>query len=310
MSLRERREFIQSQILETNRLLELTGDHPLMTPALQQRKEEFEEELKTLPVPSKQPRTVLFFAGGPVLGTRGIDAQFASTVIDHFLQMVKTQYSATKHGAVGQRGIRRGESEARLMLTGLPRGSFGLELSQPASEDFLASEQLSNVLVELTKVIESAGKDDESFAFALDEVSPRVLPRLKDFFKVISDSNARMRVVSGDLECQLDSQSVGQAFERVSATDTKDEIVEVRGIFRGATLDTWRFDFRSEDGRNISGGLGQDVTDDQALVMIHLTEKPCVAKLHQTQVTTRRGISRNRWELIELWEVPDIARLQ
>ncbi|HEX9784265.1 MAG TPA: hypothetical protein VGA56_16250 [Opitutaceae bacterium] len=34
MSLREKREIIQAQILETDRLLELAGDHPLMSPAL------------------------------------------------------------------------------------------------------------------------------------------------------------------------------------------------------------------------------------------------------------------------------------
>ena len=68
MSLREKREFNQAQILETGRLLELAGDHPLMAPALEQRKAEFEQELKALPPPARQPRTVLFFAGGPEWG--------------------------------------------------------------------------------------------------------------------------------------------------------------------------------------------------------------------------------------------------
>jgi hypothetical protein len=298
MSLRERREFIQAQILETDRLIQLTGDHPLMAPALAQRKAEFENELKELPPPSKQPpRTVLFFAGGPVLGTRGIDAQFASSIINHFVQMVKSQYAAVKHGGVGTRGIRRGEAEAGLMLTGTPRGSFGLELSQPACEDWVASGQVADVLVQLTKLIESAGKDDESFAFALDDVSPRVLQRLKEFFKVASDGKARMRIVSGDLECQLDETNIAQAFERVREAKTEDNTVEWPGIFRGATLDTWRFDFRTDDGNNITGRMGENVTDEQALNMIRFADLPCVATLHQTLVTTRSGILRTRYEL-------------
>jgi hypothetical protein len=303
VSLREKREFIQAQILETGRLLELAGDHPLMAPALEQRKAEFEQELKELPAPARQPRTVLFFAGGPVLGTRGIDAQFASNVIDHFLQMVKSQYSAVKHGDLGTRGVRRGESEARLLLTGTPRGSFGLELSQPNPEDFIAAEQLADVLVQLTKLIESAGKDDESFAFALDEVSPRVIQRLKEFFKVTSESKARMRIVSGDLECQLDETAVAQAFERVSAADTDDKTVEMPGIFRGAAMDTWRFDFRTDERENTTGRLGEDVTPDQALRMIHLTDLPCLATMHRTVVTTRAGVLRTRYELVALRRV-------
>lgn len=187
-----------------------------------------------------------------------------------------------------------------LLLTGTPRGSFGLELSQPDAEDFLAAEQLSDVLIHLTKLIESAGKDDESFAFALDEVSPRVLQRLKEFFKVASDNKARMRIVSGDLECQLNETDVAQAFERVSAAETKDEMVEMPGVFRGATLDTWRFDFRMDGGENITGRLGDDVTHDQALEMIHLTDMPCVATFHRTLVKTRSGMLRTRYELTAL----------
>ena len=240
---------------------------------------------------------------GQDLGTRGIDAQFASNVIDHFLQMVKSQYSAVKHGDVGARGVRRGESEARLLLTGTPRGSFGLELSQPNPEDFIAAEQLADVLVQLTKLIESAGKDDESFAFALDEVSPRVIQRLKEFFKVTSESKARMRIVSGDLECQLDETAVAQAFERVSAAETKDERLEMPGTFRGATLDTWRFDFRTEGGENLSGRLGEDVTPEEALEMIHLTDLSCLATIHRTVVTTRTGVLRTRYELVGLRKI-------
>jgi hypothetical protein len=221
--------------------------------------------------------------------------------------MVKSQYSAVKHGGVGSRGVRRGESEARLLLTGTPRGSFGLELSQPDAEDFLAAEQLSDVLIHLTKLIESAGKDDESFAFALDEVSPRVLQRLKEFFKVAADNKARVRVVSGDLECQLDEAAVGQAFERVSAAETKDEVVEMPGVFRGATLDTWRFDFRPEAGENITGRLGDDVTHEQALQMIHLTDLHCVGTFRRTLVKTRSGMLRTRYELTALRKADEVV---
>jgi hypothetical protein len=307
MSLREKREFIQSQILETNRLLELTGDHPVMAPALTQRKEVLENELRDLPPPSRQPRTVLFFAGEPVLGSRGIDAQFASSVLGPFLQMVKTQFAAVRHGSVGRRGVLRGESEARLLLTGLPRGSFGLELSQPESGDFLAAEQLSGVLIQLTKVIESAGQNDESFAFALEDVSPRVVPRLKEFFKVVADNKARMRVASGDLECRLEEQSVIQAYERVSATNTREDMVELTGIFRGATLDTWRFDFRNDDGENISGRLADDVSEADAVNMIHQTEKHCKANLRKLTVSTRSGTIHLRYELTALQEIPPLS---
>jgi hypothetical protein len=180
-------------------------------------------------------------------------------------------------------------------------------LSQPESEDFLAAEQLSGVLVQLTKVIETAGQNDESFAFALEDVSPRVVPKLKEFFKVVSDNRAIMRVASGDLECRLELQNVIQAYERVSATETQENLIELTGIFRGATLDTWRFDFRKDDDENINGRLADDVSEADALNMVRLTEKHCKANLRRFTVSTRGGTIHTRYELTALTEIPPLT---
>jgi hypothetical protein len=67
MSALSQRSFVQSQIVEMARLLELAGADPLMAPGLRQRKEELEQELRALPSATKQPRTVLFFTAQPQL---------------------------------------------------------------------------------------------------------------------------------------------------------------------------------------------------------------------------------------------------
>jgi hypothetical protein len=300
MSTLTQRSFLQGQILEMDRLLKLAGNHPLMAPSLRQRKQELEQELRTLPQAGKQPRTVLFFTGQPVVGSRGIDAEFAARVLEPFLEMVKTQYVATKHGNVGARGPRRDEGEAKLLLTGLPRGSFGLELSQPEPHDLFAGEHLADVLVRLTEVIKSAGESDEGFAVAMAEASPRVLQRLKDFFKIVADNQADVRVVSGDLECRLNQRQVAQAFERVSGTETREHDVEKQGTFRGVTLDSRRFDFHADDGEPITGRVGDDVSDDELERMPTLTNQRCTAQLKETTIVTRSGATRTRYELLRL----------
>lgn len=302
MSVPTDKSFVQRQIVEMDRLLELAGDHPLMGFALRQRREDFQKQLSELPPAGPEPRTVLFFTGKPVLGSAGIDAQFASDVLRPFLEMVKTQYAAAKHGQVGSRGRRRDESEAKLLLTGLPRGSFGLELVQPNPQNLFGSQQLSDVLVRLTELIKSAGESDGGFTHALEEISPRVLDRLKDFFKVIAENKASLRMESGDLECSLDQQRVSLAFERVSKAETKENVVEKGGIFRGATLDSWRFDFRTDEGENITGRLGEEVSEAAAEAMLGLTNKPCLAGLHESTVKTSSGVTRARYELLALSE--------
>ncbi len=300
MTNREHRRFLKRQITESERLKGLAQNHPLMGPLLSQREDEMRGRLAQMPPGGKEPRTVLFFTGDPVFGSRGIDAQFASTVLVPFLEMVKSEYSAEKHGAVGERGPRKGEDEARLLLTGLPRGSFGLELSQPESDDLFAGEQLSEVLVRLTEVLSSAGKSDEEFVHALEAVSPRVYGRLPEFFRALSDHGANIRMQTGDLEFELDQESIAEAVERVSSVHTVETEIEVPGIFRGATLDTWKFDFRVDNGETLSGRLSSALEEGQVAKMNLLTNQPCVTRLKETKITTQGGAVRTRYELLDL----------
>lgn len=302
MTNREHRRFLKRQIAESERLGTLAQSHPLMGPLLKQREAEYREELAKLPPGGREPRTVLFFTGTPVHGSQGIDAQFASTVLLPFLEMVKSEYSAEKHGRVGERGPRKDEDEARLLLTGLPRGSFGLELAQTESEDLFAGEQLSEALVRLTELLSAAGKSDEEFVHALEAVSPRVYGRLPDFFRALSDNGASVRMQTGDLEFELDRASVSAAVDRVSSVHTIDEEIQLPGQFRGATLDTWRFDFRMEDGTTISGCLHQDLTETRVRAMLALTNQPSIARFKVTTITTQGGAVRKRFELLDLGE--------
>ena len=308
MTNRENRRFLKREIAESERLKGLVGQHPLMGPLLSQREDGLREQLATMPAGGREPRTVLFFTGAPVFGSRGIDAQFASTILLPFLEMVKSEYSAEKHGEVGERGPRKDEDEARLLLTGLPRGSFGLELSQPESEDLFSGDQLSEVLVRLTELLSAAGKSDEEFVHALEYVSPRVYGRLPEFFKVLNDNRANIRMQTGDLEFELDQESIADAVGRVSSVQTIESEVEVPGTFRGATLDTWKFDFRSDAGETISGRMGDDLKEGRVAEMLALTNRPCVARLKVTKITTQGGAVRTRYELLNI-EPPDSSEV-
>jgi len=302
MSTREDRDFAFRQIAAMDRFLSWAGDDPLMGPGLRQRREEFEKQAKELPAGEPTPRAVLFFTGDPVEGSKGIEVEFMTKVLEHFQQMVKTQYAFTKHGRIGDRARQPGGTEAKLLLTGTPRGSFGLELSQPRSNDLFTSSQLSSTLVRLTRLIKAAGEDDETFGVELEDVTPRVLGRLRRFFKVLADANAALRLESGDLNVRMDRERVAQAAERVAAVETKPEIVELAGQFRGATLDTWRFDFRTTEGQSISGRLSDRLEEAQAAEMNRLTNQQCVGKFERVIVTPRGGLPRERFELLSIAE--------
>ena len=300
MTNRETRRALKSQIADTARLRSLVASHPLMGPLLEQRQRDLEREVENYPVGEREARTILFFSGQPVIGSQAIDAEFAAHILLPFLDMVKTEYSAEKHGRVGERGPVRDEDEARLVITGLPRGSFGIELTQGQQSSALGEQQLSNALIRLTDALSSAGRSDEDFVHALEEVSPRVYGKLKEFFTTLHDHNAAIRMQTGDLEFSLDQERIAQAFNRVNSVVTTENQISKSGVFRGATLNTWRFDFRADDGEDISGKLATELTEQRVADMLQLTNQSCTARLKETRITTQGGAVRIRYELLDL----------
>lgn len=308
MTTRRQREHLKSQVLESERLLNLVGEHPLMAGALQERKADLEAMLAEMPPGQKEPRTVLFFSGPPVQGSEGIDANFAGRVLAPFQNMVMTDYAHRFHGAVGSRGRRPGEDQARLLLTGLPRGSFGLELTKAANDELFEEDQLADTLAHVTKLVESASKNDEDFASELDDTAPRVIQNLKDFLEVVARSSAGLSMESGDSRCILTPESAGEAFERVSGTITKDEDIEESGIFRGVLLDSWRFDFTDQAGHKITGKLDDELTIEQVESLNQtFFNRECVATMIKTTVLFQNGRVRTTYKLMSLREAPTQA---
>jgi len=301
MTTRRKREFYKTQLLETERLIEMTGDHPVMALGLAQRKQELEETLQSLPIGHKEPRTVLFFSGEPVIGSIGIDANFAGRILAPFQNMVMSEHAQRWHGTIGSRGRRSGEQESRLILTGLPRGSFGLELSKAENDELFEEDQLADTLAHVTRLIESAGRSDEDFATELDETSPRVVQSLRDFLKVVSEGKAGLQMESGDFRCYLNPIKASEAYQRVSDTITKDEKVQEKGIFKGLLLESWRFDFVNEAGHKITGKLDENLTQQQAVELgREYLEKACQADLLKTTILFKNGRERTTYCLLNL----------
>ena len=303
MTTRRQREFLKSQLIEAERLHELAADHPLMSMAYAERANEMRKELEAIPAGQKEARTVLFFSGKPVQGSIGIDANFAGGVLEPFQNMVMADYADRWHGTVGSRGRRPGEAESRFLLTGLPRGSFGLELTKADNDELFEEDQLADTLVHVTRLVESASRSDEDFAQALDETAPRVIQNLKDFLGVVAKGEAGLRLESGDFRCTLSPIQANEAFDRVSGTITKDEPIEERGVFKGVLLESWRFDFVNRDGHKISGKVDENLTPEQVEALAReFFNRECIAALIKTTVLFKNGRIRTTFTLKDLIE--------
>ncbi len=298
MTTRAQREFLKVQLLETQRLKALVGDHPLMSVSFAEREEELKEKIAALPLGNKEARTVLFFSGEPVQGSMGIDASFAGRVLEPFQSMVMADYADRWHGVVGSRGRRHGEANSRLLLTGLPRGSFGLELTRADNDELFDEGQLADTLAHVTKLVGSAGRSDEDFAAELDATAPRVIQNLREFLEVVAKGKAGLRLESGDFRCSMNPVEANEAFNRVAGTITNEETLKIRGVFKEVLLESWRFDFVTDENHSIGGKIDENLTEEQVIALNRgFFNERCQAVLLKTTVLFKNGRVRTTYVL-------------
>ena len=301
MTTRAQREFFKVQLLDTQRLRDIVGQHPLMSVALEEREREIKAKIAALPLGNKEARTILFFSGEPVHGSVGIDASFAGRILEPFQSMVMADYADRWHGVVGSRGRRTGEADSRLMLTALPRGSFGLELTRADNDELFEEDQLADTLAHVTKLVESSARSDEDFASELNETAPRVIQNLKNFLEVVSKGKAGLRLETGDYRCSMNPVEASEAFNRVAGTITNEEQVDIPGTFKGVLLESWKFDFVTEENHSIGGKIDESLTEQQVADMnVEFFNKKCLASLVKTTVLFKNGRVRTTHVLKKL----------
>jgi hypothetical protein len=162
-------------------------------------------------------------------------------------------------------------------------------------------DQLADTLASVTKLVESAARSDEDFAAQLDQTAPRVIQNLKEFLEVVARGNAGLRLESGDFRCTMNPTEANEAFNRVAGTITRTEEVSIPGVFKGLLLESWKFDFLSEDNLRIGGRIDDNLTEEEvAALNVQFFNKKCVSSLLKTIVLFKNGRVRTTHTLTAL----------
>jgi hypothetical protein len=296
------RETTQVEITALKALINVTPDDPLAKPMLLEQLTELEASLAALDQrPPLNPETEIFFTGGPTVGARGLEITFTSHILDSYQNMLTNHYSAKHYGTLRRSGRRRGEADTKLYLTALPRGSFGLQLAQPHVDDFVAAGNLSQVMHEVSGLLEASAKSDAAFDESLGTFNPRVLKPLQRFIGTLFNGNAGCRVLTGFNETKLSSHQIEEAYVRVTAATEREETLDLRGVFGGVLTLSWEFDFKPEQGDIIRGAISEDVEESVATEWAHsYTHTETIATLRVVTVSTRTGKKRPTYELVSL----------
>lgn len=301
MSLYRKIQSIKAQIVDTERLLEMVLDHPLMSEGLAERLSLLKQELENLPKESFEPRIQLLFSGNAVVGSQGIKSTFVSKTLTPFQEMVKTQVALLRFGKVGKRGQAKKGANTELYLTALPVGSFGVELSLLESNDLFDSMDVSKAMKEVMTLVVNSATDDETFEAYIERTPKRNLTNLKKFLQEIADENSVLKMESGELGIELPKEKIVEAFQRVSATIDEETELVINGIFRGLLLDSGKFEIQDEEGKRISGFISEEIEEEQ-LIEYDKTflNSNCIIHLRVHKTKFKTGNEKIDYELLEI----------
>lgn len=263
MSLYTKIQNIKTQIVETERLLKMVMGHPIMAFSLEEKLAELNKELNNLPKETYEPKVQLLFSGNAVSGSEGIKVAFLDKVIKPFQDLVKTQIALTSFPTKVKRNVLKNKST--LYLTALPRGSFGIELTQLEKSDLMDDIEVSESIKNVINIIEKSALNDEEFEKVIDNHPKTILKNLSKFFKAISDEQSILKIQSNEVNAEIESNEIQLAYERVSKTINEEVEEVIKGVFKGMLLESGKFEIVTSLGEYISGFINSEL-DEQTLI--------------------------------------------
>lgn len=269
MLLQLEREFLQADLAQVRALLLQSppDEDPIEHFQFTHRVRELEERLAVLPsaIEAAPAAIALFFGGRPVIGSHGIKANFGTKAVGHFQKLVSQRFASDEQGPLASRGRVPLAEETQLLVTDVVRGSFGFVLE--AAADLADSRvSLKVVIDEVADTLSRmAAPDDALFDEASAIVDDRQLGTLKEFFKLLDDEGASLRLVEGERDFELDGAAVSRARNRVDGLSIEDRYDVGTGQIVGWTQYSHRFELQLHEGNTIVSGLVAREAMDRAI---------------------------------------------
>ncbi len=259
-----RMQGLQAELSSVNDLLQSARDmdDPVGEFQLEKRKVKIESELQSLAAhPENRASIALFFGGKPVLGSRGISAEFAGHMLQNFQELVARKFAAAELGTLGVRGPIPMKQATDMMVTNLAKGSFGFVLDELSDQEEIDATALKVIVDEVVQTIEKVSSSNElDFEEVTEQLDPRLLISLKDFFVTLDSSEATIRLVDDLADISLDSTSVHRGRLRTEATSIDESDVTLDGVLVGFLPEHRKFEMLIE-GQMLYGSVSKDATE-------------------------------------------------
>ncbi len=299
MSLYSEIEKLKSQIIDTERMLALVSDHPLMSLSLSEKLESLKERLSSLPTDLIEPKIRLLFSGNAVKGSMGIKSKFLSKTVKPIQELIKTQSALVRFGSVASRGQNKKSTYSELYLTALPTGSFGIELSQLETNDLFDENDMAKAIKQVATLIEATTESDAEFEKIIEDTPKRNLANLKAFLKNVADADSVLKLETGSFGINISKEEVKLGYDRVNSTIDHEEEIFTNGTLRGFLLDSGKFQFQNKLGESITGVINPEVPEETIIEYDHkFLNEECIFHLLVRKTIFISGTEKTTYELL------------
>jgi hypothetical protein len=286
----------------------LPPNDPVGRLGFEARLHELRERLAELNMTEEHRAAVaLYFGGEPVVGSRGIQAEFGSAIITVYQDLVAKVWATLQGADLPLRGQIRDREGAQLHITSLVHGSFGFLLEELDEKgEPLFPSPVREAASRVTDYFEQfAAEDDRPFNYLVEEMNPRIFASLREFFKWIHKEQAVFRVVEGEKDKTFDQGAVERAYTRIEATEIDEQEIPVEGELIGVVPYGRRFEFRTHPQNELISGKVAENFSEAYLERIH--QEQLVGR--RWQAVLRKRETRKPGRLIETFTLLEIKEV-
>lgn len=255
-------------------------------------------------------RVRLLFRGAPVLGHRGVLAEFGGSAVHQFAEAVAVVGSSLS-GELADGGPVPRRDRYRLAITDTVPGSFGFEL-EDASQQLVQegeSAPVSIAVAEVKKIISASADNDDALAEAVEGGNRRAIRAVREFLETVADAGAVCSLdFRNDVFRFYDNEQVKRSVQRLRDDNIVDDEVMMEGYFEGFLPGVRRAEFRvtGAEAEYLEPSLGQRIgCQVERRVAESVDINGTLNHLVRIQVHTRRvGSGRPRYVI---WWVSGMA---
>ena len=251
-------------------------------------------ELQAKPV--RMARVQLTFRGGPVHGTRGIDADFGLDVTESFQRAIHRRATVRAR----QNSKNAYQIPRPLAIVDVARGSFGFVMEEIVPEDgsLMGDTHLTQAVDDMESVLDLACQGSEAaFIEAVKTLDGGTQSALRDLMDISGAAGASFRLEDESHDIALESQAIQTASRWLHQIEVNEDVVPMRGTLTGIFAVSRKFEFVPDGRRAIYGVLSEMLPVPEILL---LEQRRCMVNLqvNRIQKTTAHNKGKPSYTLL------------